>query len=733
MFTRDLFFVIEWWFYLLLIGLIFYPITKLIFINFFDRGYIFSKTIGIALISYFIYIFSTLHILRFERVNIAFILIIVIFTNLVLYKNRTIKLEKKDVKIVFFEELLFLVSLLFWSYIKGFQPDIHGLEKFMDFGFMNSILRSDYFPPTDMWFPPNSINYYYFGHLVTAVLMKITNITPIVSYNLMLATIFAFTATSAFSIVSTVSNLVFKSRKTAILSGILAGTLLVFGGNLQTIYSFFSAYQPPDNPVPPWQLKFQPFEFPNNYWYPNATRFIPFTIHEFPSYSFVVSDLHGHVLDIPFVMLTIALILLIFINKKLNLKLTVAFSFMLAIMYMTNAWDGIIYLGLFSFSVLVINFSLLKRKKITEKKENSLRGIFGWDLVASIFTGITSFITTFLHSYGNKKEFLAQSIKYIALTCMGYFIFSLPFNLSFSPFVSGIGVLCAPEFLTKIGKIGPLIFEVDHCQKTPLWMFVVLYSFFYIFAIALFFKILKHKKLTPPLTFLLILIFFSTALIIIPEFIYAKDIYPQHYRANTVFKFTYQAYIMLTIASSFAITFILKNGRKYLWIPIILVLLTINLSYSYFAIKSYFADLKDYKTLDGLAYVKALHPGTYEAIHWIQENIKGNPVILESQGDSYTDYGIISSNTGLPTVLGWTVHEWLWRGDYSYPAARLDDVRSLYEDDIPKTENLIKKYNIEYVYIGSLERTKYPLLNENKFDLLGKIVYQNETVKIYKL
>src|SRR5258708_38797604 len=36
------------------------------------------------------------------------------------------------------------------------SPDIHGLEKYMDYGFVNSILRSQYFPPKDMWFTPRS-------------------------------------------------------------------------------------------------------------------------------------------------------------------------------------------------------------------------------------------------------------------------------------------------------------------------------------------------------------------------------------------------------------------------------------------------------------------------------------------------------------------------------------------------------------------------------------------------
>ena len=108
---------------------------------------------------------------------------------------------------------------------------------------------------------------------------------------------------------------------------------------------------------------FLPFTFPNNYWYPNATRFIPFTIHEFPIYSFVVSDLHGHVLDIPFVLLTIATIFTLFIGKKIKFIHLVFISFLLAIMYMTNAWDGLIYM-LLGLMFLALTYFFKDDKKM---------------------------------------------------------------------------------------------------------------------------------------------------------------------------------------------------------------------------------------------------------------------------------------------------------------------------------------------------------------------------------
>lgn len=711
--SSDLFFIIKWWIYLLGIGLLFFPLANAIFNKFFDRGYIFSKTLGIVTVSYLAFILGALNILQFSRLSLfLIILFLILLIGFIVKKIGLPKVGKKELVIIAFQELLFLMSLLFWAYIKSFQPDIHGLEKYMDFGFINSILRSEYFPPVDMWFPPLPINYYYFGHLTTAVLIKLTAIPGYIAYNLMLATIFAFTVTSAFSIVSTLTYNVLKIRKTSFVSGIIAGILTSLGGNLHTIYAFFKPYTPPENPVPFWQLQFAPNTFPNSYWYPNATRFIPLTIHEFPSYSFVVSDLHGHVLDIPFVFLTIGLILVLFLKKNISVRLTILVAFMLAVMYMTNAWDGIIYFGLFFLTVLLLKSDILNYT-LKKKKDRFF---------------------TFFNRIKNKRKYFLEVVKLVLIAGIFYVIFALPFNINFKPFVSGIGVVCPPDFLVAKGNIGPLLFEADHCQRTPFWMLITLYGFFYFFVIALVIKILRLATTPIGIIFTLLLVLVSTLLIATPEFIYAKDIYPAHYRANTMFKLGYQAFIMLSLVTSFSIAYLFHHGRKIFWIPITFILMSLVLLYPYFAVMSYFSNLSSFRGLNGISYLKTLHPDDHDAIYWIQENIKGQPVMAEAQGDSYTDYGRVSANTGLPTPLGWTVHEWLWRGDYSFPQSRLEDVRFLYEGTVEQTKQIIDKYNISYVYVGQLEKTKYPMLNESNFINLAKtIVYKKGGVTIYKM
>lgn len=707
---NDVFFVLRWWALFFIIGTTFLPITTLLFSRFADKGYIFSKVIGLAVSGYIVFLLAMYHIAPFSVFTILFVLAILFVINATVFYKRPPLLERSNLYLFCFEEILFFIGLAFWSYIRAHEPSIYGLEKFMDFGFVNSILRAQYFPPKDMWFPPFPINYYYFGHYLTALLTKISNIPSYITFNLMIATLFSFTFSEAFSIgLNLVSSLV-ASKKRSITAGLLSGALISLAGNLHMIYGFFGPYQA-DHPVPFWQLPFKPFSlFTNGYWYPNATRFIPFTIHEFPIYSFVVSDLHGHVLDIPFVLFTIAFLYLLILKKNTSIPMLLIISLFLSIMYMTNAWDGAIYILLVFLVLIYLRFPKLPNPR-------------------SRVASIKQFVVQFIYS-------AIYSIPKLLVVMAGFLIFSFPFNQHFKPFVSGIGVICAPTFLTNIGKIGPFLFEANHCDRSPIWMLAILYGFFYFFVAVLVVALWKNRSLLKKQAHMLVVIMIAlaTILIIIPELIYVKDIYPQYYRANTMFKLVYQAFIMLSLVSGFIIIAVIKPSKNYILYGVTIILLSIVFLYPFFAINSYYGNLQTYKGLNGIAYLKTKYPDDYLAIQWMNQNIHGQPTIVEAQGDSYTDYERISANTGLPTVLGWTVHEWLWRGSYDIPAPRIADVQKIYESpSIAETKALLKKYNVRYVYIGGLERQKYPNLQEGKFKSIGQLVYANNSVRIYKL
>jgi len=674
----DFHFIFIWWLTIFVIGLFSFPLIFLIFKKFFDRGYIFSKIFTPILLCFFLLTFGVLKVLPFSYLSISILLLILALVDLgFLIRNKNylklLDFLKLNYKIIIFEELIFFLILIVWSFVRGFSPTIEGLEKYMDWGFINSILRSDFLPPKDMWFANSSINYYYFGHLFFALLTKISGINSVVTYNLSIATVCALTFVSTFSLSG---NLVFSfikkiDFKKIILAGFISAFLLTFGGNLHTVYKLTQN-----------QLNHLTID---NYWYPDATRFIGFdpetnnkTIHEFPLYSFVVADLHGHMNDIPIVLFFMAFLFssLSSTNKKLFDWFFIIFSgFLLSAQYMTNAWDFAVY------GILLAFFTFLKNYQ-TDKQTFFYK---------TILTGI--FIIIF------------------------WFIFSLPFSANFTPMTQGIKLVDSHSIFYQI---------------------LILYGGFWLFSIPFFIYTCLNKKILTSDIFVISLILTASLLVLIPEFIYLKDIYIfEHRRANTMFKLTYQAFIMYSLASGYILIRLSQIKSKILN-PIFKIIFSIvlisHLIYPYFAIKSYYS-FKKYEGLNGLNYLKNLYPDNFKAINWINQNISGQPVMLEAVGDSYTTFNQVSISTGLPTIEGWIVHEWLWRGGYDQPAARQQEVEKVYKlSNFNEIKSILTKYNVKYIFVGDKEYEKYGRIDISKFEKLNAhIVFQSGKTYIFQL
>lgn len=168
-------------------------------------------------------------------------------------------------------------------------------------------------------------------------------------------------------------------------------------------------------------------------------------------------------------------------------------------------------------------------------------------------------------------------------------------------------------------------------------------------------------------------------------------------------------------------------------------LVLLVLSCSVFPVVATFTRIEDMNAkpaLDGMEYMKEMDRGDYDAIKWIQENIRGTPIILEASADdsSYNYTSRVSANTGLPTVIGWTRHEWFWGRDYEEIKTRLEDVNSIYSTSSKKKAlELMNKYKVSYVYIGQLERQTYDVKTDKfKDETYFELVYQG-SVQIYKL
>ena len=229
----------------------------------------------------------------------------------------------------------------------------------------------------------------------------------------------------------------------------------------------------------------------------------------------------------------------------------------------------------------------------------------------------------------------------------------------------------------------------------------------------------------------------AIGLIILPEFVYLKDIYGSEYeRFNTSFKLTYEAFILFGICVNYSIFSLLISKLKPLIICGI-ILLIINLStfgYGINAILVRTQNQKCYSISYSERFLEQNYNEDFKAVQWMKENIDSSKVISEADNvsSSYTITSRMSVYTGNPTVIGWIVHEWLWRcdKDYAMPQelyTRLNDIEDLYKSkDYDKAVNVIKKYNISYVYIGKQEYTNYKGLDAEFLKELGNVVYESK-------
>lgn len=233
----------------------------------------------------------------------------------------------------------------------------------------------------------------------------------------------------------------------------------------------------------------------------------------------------------------------------------------------------------------------------------------------------------------------------------------------------------------------------------------------------------------------------ALGLIVIPEIVYVRDIYEKEYaRSNTMFKLTYQAFTMFGILLGYALIRLWMEKkhviRKVLTSAVFACFVGCCF-YTATAVHAWFGQVWDpsqYQGLDATAYLETTFPEDAAAIRWLNDNVTGDPVVLEANGDSYSDYERVSAMTGLPTVLGWYVHEWLWRGDTGALNERAQEVETIYTStNQEEVKALLEKYQVEYIFVGAREREKYESLNESMLQSLGNVVFSDEQSQTYVL
>jgi uncharacterized membrane protein len=131
----------------------------------------------------------------------------------------------------------------------------------------------------------------------------------------------------------------------------------------------------------------------------------------------------------------------------------------------------------------------------------------------------------------------------------------------------------------------------------------------------------------------------------------------------------------------------------------------------------------------------------YEAIRWLQENVQGSPVIVEANlRDLYRWGSRMSIYTGLPGVVGWEWHQQQQRAllPGSFVSERISEIDRFYST--PASEEdlaFLRKYGVQYIILGQLERNQYPGLQLDKFETFDGIwwkeVFRTGNTVIYQV
>jgi YYY domain-containing protein len=672
-------------------------------------------------------------------------------------------------------EGLFLAFFIFDLLIRLGNPDLwhpaKGGERPMDFSYFNAVLKSTSFPAYDPWFAGGYINYYYYGFVIVGTPVKLLGIVPSISYNLILPTLFAMVALGAFCVAWNLldnGQRITDDRQSSFLisrfiSGISASLMTVVLGNLGTVRMLFQGFQrmaapggmiDDANVVQRWLWAFKgfylsivgeslPFGRGDWYWFPS--RVIPAPgdvepITEFPFFTFLYSDLHAHMIVLPLALLGLLWALSLIKSRAKMERGSWLASFLLGglvfgALFPTNLSDIYTYLliGLAALTYVIwFHADIADMHWLPQLPETVKRLLItGVGIVALVFLSYAfyePYRAWYAQAYGAVDPWLGSHTPiWSYLTQWGLFLFII---VAWMAWETREWMAATP--VSALGKLRPYQILIE----LALAVLIALFVYFLFTGVSVGWLALPLAAWAGILLLRpgqrdekrLVLFWVGTALLItmVVEVVVVRgDIG----RMNTVFKFYLQAWILFALSAAAAFGWLLTEIDKWTsrWRNIfqlgIALLAGGAFLFTISAATDKMADrmtLDAPHTLDSMTYMNyAQHwdgqtmdlSEDYRAIRWMQDNVKGSPVIIEVNCTEYRWCTRFTIYTGLPGVVGWNWHQRQQRALMAPNAVtdRVADVESFYLLNEPDTFlPILKKYDVKYIVVGQLERILYP-------------------------
>lgn len=759
-----------WWLSIAILGMIFFPISYLVFRRFADKGYALSRLLGLLLFAWLAWMLGSLGISVTRLTLLIVLFVFVSISAVIAYLKRD---EFRDFFRAQWREVLWIeaFALVFFLVDLGIRygnPDLwhpaKGGEKPMDFSYLNAVIKSTVYPPYDPWFAGGYINYYYYGFVLVGLPIKLLGIIPAVAYNLVVPTLFSLLALTAYSV--GYHLLALWQQKTGPpgrtgthrIAGVAAALLIVVLGNLGTARMFYDGFKRIGTPAGEEQgelivgayhalrgfgryITLQETDlYPIDQWYWNPSRSItpgegeagPIT--EFPFFTFLYADLHAHMISRPVTILSLAWVLAVLAeasNQKSRKRWRFALQLFVGALILgalrpTNTWDFPVYWAIGALSALYaawLYFGSIEFRTI----------VVGL-AAAGLLLGLAQVLYQPYHAWygqgyqsaGVWEGSLTPLIDY--LTVHGVFLFMIVAWMAYESIkwmentpVSALSSLkqyagLIVAILVLAAGLTALLFGMGY-RVALIVLPLLLWS-----GVLLLRPAQHHGKR-------LVLAFFAIGLMltfVVEVVVLVGDIF----RMNTVFKFYLQVWELFGLAAgaAFAWTWLASDrwssGRRRAWLIVSALLLFAAALYPLTAATAKIRDrmvLDAPASLDGMDYMRyadryfELHSQIelgedYEAIRWLQENVEGSPVIVEANAPEYRFGSRYTIYTGLPGVLGWRWHQSQQRiaADGEDVNVRLFDITDFYlTTDLADARSFLEGYAVKYVAVGQLERAYY--------------------------
>jgi YYY domain-containing protein len=842
-----------WYLLVSALGWLTFPLAYRLFPALADRGFSMARSLGMLVWAFIFWMMASLGIVQNDGggLLLGLVILVVVSGSILARKEMRSTLRewiKSNVKLIVTVEVLFFLTFAFLAFVRAGNPEIVGTEKPMELAFINAILRSPTFPPHDPWLSGYAISYYYFGYVMTAMLAKATGTLGSIAFNLMLALVFALSAVGAYGLLF---NLLVAWRKDHPAKGaiksltglpLLGPLFLLFVSNFEGFLEILHRHGAfwkfgPDGTVTSsfWKwLDLQDLRTPPTlplgwiperfYWWWRASRVITEynlagvwheIIDEFPFFSYLLGDLHPHVLAMPFDFLVVGVTLNLFMGGwkgvtnlgfyRLPIRRGGLFfaALVLGGLAFLNTWDI-----LSGFALLVGAFALQRAMEsgwtwkrvedvfalgiplgllaillylpfymgfssqaggILPNLENPTRGAQLWIMFGPIFLAIFAFL---IHLWRTEKRPARWKVGFGLASALALLLWGVSWLLGLvakftnpdlvAAYLAGDGMLNTALFFSatcvrRLSFIGGLLTLIFLLGSTLAFL---LKGEIFKRNTEMFESRTEHDSRTDydPYQFVLFLILVGGVLVLAPDFVFLRDQFAN--RMNTIFKFYYQAWWLLSVAAAFGVAVLLQNLRgAWNWVYRVGLAITLFMALVYpvlglltktenFKVPAFQQSLEqsraggnppDWKTaaqvwtLDGGAFFEKVEPDDMAAAEWLRSATYGVIVEASKTDASYTDYARISTYSGLPTVLGWPMHEAQWRGTYDPQGTRQDDIRRLYETSKwDEAQTILAQYGIRYVFVGTLERSTYHI-NDAKFQAHLLPVFQQGQVTIYEV